>query len=153
MNTNILARSRGFTLIELIIAIVIFSIASLALIAPALISARGVGAGGAASGMQLAAKGQEYAEIISSDLTGLSQSDWAPLLSGLVSSSPITTSPGATLNGKTFRVTESFSCVEKDLKTIDASCAKGFARIVVTVTIIETGKTFALPFIKTRTGI
>lgn len=146
-------RKSGFTLAEIVITIVILSVAAMALAAPLLVSSGALGARGPASHLQLSGLAREQAELASKELSGLSQAQWAQTLLALTVASPVTGGADITLNAETYHAVRNYVCVGGDLATLDPSCASGFANITVTVTGLSGGNTLSITFIKSQLGI
>ncbi len=145
--------SKGFTLIEALLTIVIISTASLAIFAPYIVSVRGIGSHLSPTGISSAsALIQKEAEITSAYLASIPDSTWAVTMKGLAHGSPVIGSADIKLNGATYTFLRTYECVKKDFAN-DASCSSGFIRVTVNVTDAEAKTSLALPFIKTRSGI
>lgn len=146
-------RRSGFTLVEIVVTIIIMTLASMALAAPLMVSSGALGARGPASHVQLSGLAKEQAELAMKELSGLSEAQWTQTLLSLTAASPVTGGADLVLNNETYRSTRSYVCVGNDLAGADTSCVSGFARVTVTVTGVSGGNTLSITFIKTRVGI
>ncbi|MBF0292189.1 MAG: type II secretion system protein [Nitrospinae bacterium] len=146
-------RKSGFTLPEIALTIVIMAVASLALVAPFMVSSKALGARGPASHLQLSWVAREQAELAMKELSGLSETQWTQTLSALAGASPVTGGTDIPLDEETYRSSLYYVCVGRDLAGADPSCASGFARVTVTLTGLSGGNTLSITFIKTRLGI
>lgn len=142
----------GFTLLETLVVIVVLSIASLAIVAPRLMAARGAGSHSASILAQTTGLLQEQAEIITADLDGLSQEEWVSTLSNLSSSSPVLADQPVVIDSVSCDITMEYSCVRSDLSTPDPACSDGYA--FVTISIQPKGySVFSLSLVKTIKGL
>jgi len=140
--------SKGFTLIEALLTIVIISTAALAVFAPYIVSVRGIGIHQSPARISYAsALLQKEAEITSAYLAGIPDDVWAATMKGLAHASPVIGSSDVTLNGAT-----TYECVTGNFVN-DASCSSGFIRMTISVVDAEAKTSLALSFIKTRAGI
>jgi prepilin-type N-terminal cleavage/methylation domain-containing protein len=146
-------RNSGFTLAEIVVTIVIMSVAAMALVAPLLVSSRALGARGPASHLQLSGLARDQAERAIKELSGLSQTQWTQTLLALAAGSPISGGADVTLDAETYRAIRNYVCVAPDLIALDVSCVSGFARVTVTVTGLSGGNTLSITFIKSQLGI
>jgi len=142
----------GFTLIEALMVIVILSAAGVAVLAPLLVSAGGTGPNGPAVQVQMAAMLQGQAEVVSSELWGLSSDEWKQRLLSLSRSSPIRVSEDTILNGVPFQLSRSYACVAEDLSTPDPVCESGLTIVTVSVNAGDSNAG-ELSFLKSREGM
>lgn len=146
-------RKSGFTLAEIVVTIVIMSVAAMALAAPLMVSSGALGSRGPASHIQLSGLAREQAELAMKELFGLSETQWTPTLLALAVASPVTGGADVTLDAETYRAVRSYVCVARDLTALDASCVSGLARVTVTVTGLSGGNTLSITFVKSQMGI
>jgi prepilin-type N-terminal cleavage/methylation domain-containing protein len=146
-------RKSGFTLAEIVITIVIMSVAAMALAAPLLVSSSALGARGPVSHIQLSGLAREQAELAMKELSGLSEAQWTQALLALAVASPLTGGADVTLDAETYHAVRNYVCVARDLTALDPSCVSGFARVTVTVTGLSGGNTLSITFIKSQLGI
>lgn len=145
--------SKGFTLIEALLTIVIISTAALAVFAPYIVSVRGIGIHQSPARISYAsALLQKEAEITSAYLAGIPDDVWAATMKGLAHASPVIGSSDVTLNGATYSFFRTYECVTGNFVN-DASCSSGFIRMTISVVDAEAKTSLALSFIKTRAGI
>ena len=146
-------RKSGFTLAEIVVTIVIMSVAAMALAAPLMVSSSALGARGSASHIQLAGLAREQAELTIKELSGLSETQWAQTLLALAVGSPVSGGADIALDAETYHAVRNYVCVARDLAALDPSCASGFARVTVTVTGLSGGNTLSITFVKSQMGI
>lgn len=146
-------RASGFTLAEIAVTIAIMSVAAMALAAPLLAASGALGARGPASHIQLSALAREQADLAIKELSGLSDAQWAQTLPALVAASPAQGGADVTLDAERYHAVRSYTCVARDLATLDPTCVSGFARVTVTVTGLSGGNTFSISFIKSQLGV
>lgn len=144
---------RGFTIIELLVTITLMSVAGALVVAPLMVSSRGVGAPGVAGREALVMVAREEAERFSSGLAGLTGPQWAANIKAVADASPQPVLPDVQLNGKIYAVTRSAACFQADMAAPDASCAAGYALVTVTATEADRGEVFSISFVKTAGGI
>lgn len=146
-------RKSGFTLAEIVVTIVIMSVAAMALAAPLMVSSGALGARGPASHIQLSGLAREQAELAINGLSGLSEAQWTSTMLALAVASPVTGGADVTLDAETYHAVRSYACVASDLAGTDPSCVSGFARVTVTVTGLSGGNTLSITFVKSQMGI
>jgi prepilin-type N-terminal cleavage/methylation domain-containing protein len=146
-------RKSGFTLAEIVVTIVIMSVAAMALAAPLMVSSGALGARGPVSHIQLSGLAREQAELAMKELSGLSEAQWTQNLLALAVASPVTGGADVTLDAETYRAVRNYVCVSGDLTALDPSCVSGFARVTVTVTGLSGGNTLSITFVKSQMGI
>lgn len=144
---------RGFTIIELLVTITLMSVAGALIVAPLMVSSRGVGAPGVAGREALVMAARGEAERFSSGLAGLTGAQWAANVKAVADASPQAVLPDVQLNGKTYSVTRSAECFQAGLSPPDAACAAGFAVVTITATESGGGEGYSISFVKTAAGI
>ncbi len=142
----------GFTLIEILTAIVIASVIGVAFVTPYFISARAFGPGGPADQGQLSFMTLGQMELFRSELSALSVDQWTSSIISLASASPYR-APDGFADGKPFTVLRRVACFESDLSTTDQSCSSGYALVSVTVAELRSDQSLTLSLVKTREGL
>lgn len=141
-------KTKGLTLLEVLITIVIVSLLAIAVSVPYITASSGTGPNGAIRMATASALLQKEAEIISANIAGIPDNLWAETIKSL----PVVGSPNIALNGSTYSFRQSYECITSNLAN-DTSCLSGFVRITVVVTQLDAGSSFDLSFLKTRNGI
>ncbi|VAX14811.1 hypothetical protein MNBD_NITROSPINAE04-1024 [hydrothermal vent metagenome] len=141
----------GFTLIEILAAIVIASVIGAAFITPYFVSARAFGPGAPADQGRLSFMALGQMELFRSELSALSANQWTSSIISLASASPYRVADGHA-DGKTFAVSRSVVCFNSDLATYDQSCSSGYALVSVTISEPQSGQSLTLSLVKTKEG-
>lgn len=140
----------GFTLIELVFAITLVALVSLAVVIPSYQSAKGLGPSARSDTLSLLVTGE--AERVLARLAGLNETTWRQALLTNFAYSPITSRPDETLNGDIFSFVNTYSCVSENLNSADPLCNEGYARVGVTVTGKESGS-YTITILTTAKGL
>ncbi|MBI4665457.1 MAG: type II secretion system protein [Nitrospinae bacterium] len=142
----------GATLVEIVMTVMVISIAAMALGAPLMTASRATGSKWFYKRAALANLARQQAELVARDFAGLTPTQWSQQAVSLAATSPVAM-PDKVMDGVTYRATRSFTCLSSDLATQDPACADGFVLVTVTITSSPDGDTYTLTFLKTAGGV
>jgi prepilin-type N-terminal cleavage/methylation domain-containing protein len=148
---NPVASERGFTLIEVIVAITLAGLVALAIAIPLAATADTIGAIDPDRAITLSNLLAGEAESVNPTFNGQGETLFASTLVACATASPVVYKPPERINGDTYTYARSCACVAADLATPDPLCAAGYGRIDVTVAVDVTSA--SVSFIVTPGGL